>query len=174
MLEITRFKSVKNTKPVEVSNLLTIIEEIRSDKYKTIIEEIRQDENPSKSPKKDKLPVFTPTGRFNYRSIAGLEEYNGVICLDIDNVEDPEFLKQRAAKLNYVYAAFVTPSGQGLKVMIKTNATSAEYKTKEIEVSSAFQHDTGAIRDNHCKDIARIQFVSYDPNIYINENSRTF
>jgi hypothetical protein len=157
-----------------VTDLTSILEEIRQGNYRSQIEEIRKAENPSKSPLKDKLPVFTPTGIFSHRSMAGLESYNGLICLDIDNVEDPEFLKQRAAKLNYVYAAFVTPSGQGLKVMIKTNATSAEYKAKEIEVSSAFQLDTGAIRDNHCKDIARIQFVSYDPNIYINENSRTF
>jgi len=174
MLEITRFKSVKNTKPVEVSNLLTIIEEIRSDKYKTIIEEIRQDENPSKSPKKDKLPVFTPTGRFNYRSIAGLEEYNGVICLDIDNVEDVISLKARAEKLNYVHATFITPSGKGLKVVIKSKATPETYKQVEIEIAEAFSHDTGGIRDNHCKDIARIQFVSYDPTAYINENSRIF
>ena len=173
-MQCTRFKSLRNTKPEMVTDLTSVLEEIRQGNYRSQIEEIRKAENPSKSHLKDKLPVFTPTGIFSHRSMAGLESYNGLICLDIDNVEDPEFLKQRAAKLNYVYAAFVTPSGQGLKVMIKTNATSAEYKAKEIEVSSAFQLDTGAIRDNHCKDIARIQFVSYDPNIYINENSRTF
>jgi hypothetical protein len=173
-MKCTRFKSLRNTKPEMVTDITSVLDEIRQGTYKTQIEEIRKSENPSKSPLKDKLPVFTPTGIFNHRSMAGLESYNGLICLDIDNVEDPEFLKQRAAKLKYVYAAFITPSGQGLKVMIKTNASPAEYKDKEIEVSLAFQHDTGAIRDKHCKDIARIQFVSYDPNIYINENSSTF
>ena len=173
-MKCTRFKSLRNTKPEMVTDITSVLDEIRQGTYKTQIEEIRKSENPSKSPLKDKLPVFTPTGIFNHRSMAGLETYNGLICLDIDNIEDPESLKEKAKKLNYVYAAFVTPSGQGLKVMIKTNATSAEYKAKELEVSSAFQLDTGAIRDNHCKDIARIQFVSYDPNIYINENSSTF
>jgi hypothetical protein len=172
-LQCTRFKSLRNTKPESVTNLVSVLNEIQRGTYKTQIEEIRKAENPSKSPLKDKLPVFTPTGIFNYRSMAGLENYNGVICLDIDNIEDPESLKEKAKNLNYVYAAFVTPSGQGLKVIVKTNASKDEYKAKELEVSSAFQHDTGAIRDNHCKDIARIQFVSYDPNIYINENSTT-
>jgi hypothetical protein len=173
-IQCTRFKSLRNTKPESVTNLVSVLNEIQRGTYKSQIEEIRKAENPSKSPLKDKLPVFTPTGIFNYRSMAGLEIYNGLICLDIDNVEDPESLKDKAKKLKYVYAAFVTPSGQGLKVMIKTDATFEEYKSKELEVSSAFQHDTGAIRDNHCKDIARIQFVSYDPNIYINENASTF
>jgi len=171
MLQCTRFKSLRNTKPESTVSVLSILEEIRTDKYKSQIDEIRNFENPSKNPLKDKLPVFTPTGIFNHRSMAGLENYNGLMCLDIDHIENPEQLKEQCKKLNYVYSAFVTPSGKGLKVLIKTNATSENYREIELKVSTAFQHDTGAIRDNHCKDIARIQFVSYDPNIYINENS---
>ena len=171
MLQCTRFKSLRNTKPESTVSVLSILEEIRTDKYKTQIEEIRNFENPSKNPLKDKLPVFTPTGIFNHRSMAGLENYNGLMCLDIDHIENPEQLKEQCKKLNYVYSAFVTPSGKGLKVLIKTNATAENYREIELKVATAFQHDTGAIRDNHCKDIARIQFVSYDPNIYINENS---
>ena len=171
MLQCTRFKSLRNTKPESTVSVLSILEEIRTDKYKSQIEEIRNFENPSKNPLKDKLPVFTPTGIFNHRSMAGLETYNGLMCLDIDHIENPEQLKDQCKKLNYVFSAFVTPSGKGLKVLIKTNATAENYREIELKVATAFQHDTGAIRDNHCKDIARIQFVSYDPNIYINENS---
>ena len=43
-----------------------------------------------------------------------------------------------------------------------------------VNVAEAFNEATGCSRDNHCKDIARIQFVSYDPELYINENSITF
>ena len=172
-MKCTRFKSLRNTKPEVVVSLTDVLAEIASDKYKSQIEEIRKAEAPSKSPLKDKLPVFTPTGIFNYRSLAGLEEYNGLMCLDIDHVEDPTFLKEQCKKLNYVYAAFITPSGKGLKVMIKSPATSENYREIEAKVAEAFSLDTGAIRDNHCKDIARIQFVSYDPELYINENSTT-
>lgn len=170
-MKCTRFKSLRNTKPEQVVSLTDILSEIASDKYKLQIEAIRSQENPSKSPLKDKLPVFTPTGIFNYRSLAGLEEYNGLMCLDIDHVEDPISLKEKCKNLNYVYAAFITPSGKGLKVMIKSPATSENYRQIELQVAEAFTNDTGAIRDNHCKDIARIQFVSHDPELYINENS---
>ena len=174
MLQCTRFKSLRNTKPESTVSVLSILEEIRTDKYKSQIEEIRNFENPSKNPLKDKLPVFTPTGVFNHRSMAGLENYNGLMCLDIDHVANPEDLKERCKNLNWVYAAFVTPSGNGLKVMVKTHATKETYKETEILVADAFNHATGCSRDNHCKDIARIQFVSYDPNSYINEHSITF
>lgn len=173
-MKCTRFKSLRNTKPEQVVNLTEILREIATDKYKSQIEEIRKAENPSKSPLKDKLPVFTPTGIFNYRSLAGLEEYNGLICLDIDGIDNPEELKEKCKSLNYVYSAFITPSGKGLKVMIKTQGTKETYKQTEILVADAFNNATGALRDNHCKDIARIQFVSYDPDIYINEHSITF
>ena len=170
-MKCTRFKSLRNTKPEQVVSLTDVLTEIASDKYKSQIEAIRSQENPSKSPLKDKLPVFTPTGIFNYRSLAGLEEYNGLMCLDIDHVEDPISLKEKCKNLNYVYAAFITPSGKGLKVMIKSPATSENYREIELKVAEIFSLDTGAIRDNHCKDLARIQFVSYDPELYINENS---
>jgi hypothetical protein len=174
MLECTRFKSLKSTKPVASVSIESILDEIKSDKYRDAILEIRKDEAPSKSPLKDKLPCFTPTGIFNHRSIAGMENYNGVICLDIDHVENVEVLKSRASKLSYVHAAFVTPSGNGLKVIIKTDATPENYKTKELQVSEAFSLDAGGIRDNRCKDISRIQFVSYDPNLYYNPDSKVF
>jgi hypothetical protein len=173
-LTCTRFKSLRNTKPECEQPLIQVLREIASDCYRVQIEQIRKEENPSKSPLKDKLPVFTPTGLFSHRSMAGLENYNGLICLDIDGVEDPENLKEKCKNLDWVYSAFITPSGRGLKVMVKTHATKETYKQTEMLVADAFNEATGCSRDNHCKDIARIQFVSYDPNIYINENSLTF
>lgn len=173
-MKVTRFKAIRSTKPEKVTTLTEVLDDIKSDKYKKEIVAIRQDLNPSKCTAKNNLPVFTPTGRFSYRSIKGLEEYNGIICLDIDHVEDINELKKRASKLSYVHAAFVTPSGSGLKVIIKSDATTETYKEAELEISFAFQMDTGGIRDNHCKDIARIQFISYDPDLYYNKNSKTF
>ena len=55
MLQCTRFKSLRNTKPESTVSVLSILEEIRTDKYKSQIEEIRNFENPSKNPLKDKL-----------------------------------------------------------------------------------------------------------------------
>lgn len=172
-MRCTRFRSIKTTKPQCVVDLVEVLKEISTDKYKKQIEEIRIQENPSKTPLKDKLPVFTPTGEFSHRSIKGIEFYNGIICLDIDNIENPELLKSKCKNLNYVFSAFITPSGKGLKVLIKSPATPENYREIEELVAKAFYMDTGAIRDKHCKDIARIQFVSYDPDIYINENSIT-
>ena len=63
------------------------------------------------------------------------------------------------------------PSGKGLKVMVKTTSTSDTYKFTEEKVAAMFLEATGSPRDNHCKDIARIQFISHDPDLYYNIDS---
>jgi len=165
-MTITFFKGLRSTKPAGNPELKDILMDIKSDKYKVQVEKCHTDVK-----YKDYLPCFTPTGVFNHRSIAGLESYNGIICLDIDHLEDPIFAKKNAIKLKYVHAAFITPSGKGLKVIIKTNANVETYKTIEQKVADYFYTDCGLTRDNRCKDIARIQFVSHDPELYYNEES---
>jgi hypothetical protein len=100
-----------------------------------------------------------------------MEFYNGIICLDIDHVDFPEVLKTEAKKLPWVHAAYITPSGKGLKVIVLTTATPETYKDTEEKVASMFRDETNFVRDNRCKDIARIQFISYDPNLYYNPES---
>jgi hypothetical protein len=147
-------------------------DDIKNGKYKDKVEPIFSVIDKTKREAlKIKLPVFTPTGIFEYRSIKGMLQYNGIVCLDIDNINDPEYLKAITANLNYVYASFITPSSHGLKVIIKTEATFKSYKAIEEKAATAFAMDTGAYRDTHAKDIARIQYVSYDPNLYLNHNA---
>lgn len=165
-LRVTMFSGVKFTKPKEQTTLEKVLMDIKSDRWKERIDRCRTDLK-----YKDWLPCFTPTGSFTHRSIKGLEEYNGIICLDVDHVKDPENLKAAASKLTWVHAAFITPSGEGLKVMVRTDSISESYTATEEKVASMFRDETNFSRDNHCKDIARIQFISYDPNLYYNPDS---
>lgn len=165
----TFFKGLRSTTPEKITDLSEIINGIQTGTWKDSVLKCRTDIS-----KKDRLPCFTPTGEFNHRSIKGLEKYNGIICLDIDHVANPEDLKERCKNLHWVMAAFITPSGKGLKVIVKTHANVENYKQAEEAVAEAFLEATGCARDNRCKDIARIQFVSYDPEAYYNPYSITF
>lgn len=166
---VTMFKSLRNTEPQETTTLLDVLKKIRDGKWKSRVEPCLTDLN-----KKNFLPCFTPAGRFSYRSIAGLEEYNGVICLDVDHIEDPVALKEKCKTIPWAAAAFITPSGKGLKVIVLTDGTCENFTATELKVAAAWLEATGTERDPRAKDIARIQFISYDPDIYMNENSETF
>lgn len=170
-LIVSRFRNLWTTKPTSNESLLDIISEIKSDKYKKIIEQINGD---TKSPAKQQLPLFTPTGIFSHRSIKGLDAYNGVVCLDIDGIDNPTEVKEKCKSIPWVYAAFITPSYKGIKVIIQSNATKETYAEVEQKIANEFSSITGCIRDNHCKDIARIQYVSYDPDAYVNESAVKF
>ena len=78
---------------------------------------------------------------------------------------------RRQRQLPYVHAAYVTPSGHGLKVIVKTNSKRESYTWAERVVAMMFEGDTGFARDNRCKDIARIQYISYDPDLVYNPDS---
>jgi hypothetical protein len=165
-IPVTTFRGLRFTKPKEHTTLEKILDDIRSDKWKDRVLKCHADLK-----YKDWLPCFTPTGNFNHRSIKGMESYNGVICLDIDEVENPADLKKDTEKLDWVHAAFITPSGKGLKVIVLTDATPENYKETEEKVAQMFHESTGFARDNRCKDIARIQYISYDPELYYNPGS---
>ena len=139
----TFFKGLRSTKPEKVTDLSEIINGIQNGLWKDRVEKCR-----TNLKYKNYLPCFTPTGKFNHRSIKGLEEYNGIICLDIDHVEDTDSLKQKVTKLDWVMAAFVTPSGKGLKVLVKTHATPETFKQIEEQVAESFLEATGFARDN--------------------------
>jgi hypothetical protein len=165
-IPVTMFRGLRFTSPKEQTTLEKVLNDIKSEKWKDRVLKCHTDLK-----YKDWLPCFTPTGTFNHRSIKGMENYNGIICLDIDHVNQPEELKKQVKLLSWVHAAFITPSGKGLKVIVRTNATPESYKTTEEKVATMFMEAINFVRDNRCKDIARIQFISYDPDLYYNPES---
>lgn len=169
-MRVTTFKSRTSTQPETQTTLADVLEGIRSDRWKAKILKCRENMK-----NKDWLPAFTPTGVFSYRSIAGHEEYNGVICLDIDGLEAPESVKECAKSLPWVHACFVTASGKGLKVIVRTTAHKMNYTSYE-EAFADYWAKTLKMppRDKHCHDIARIQYISWDPNLYYNPDSTVF
>jgi hypothetical protein len=69
---------------------------------------------------------------------------------------------------------YITPSGDGMKVFVHTHATTETYKEIEEQVAGKFFAITGTRRDPRCKDIARIHYISYDPEIWVNPSPETF
>jgi hypothetical protein len=167
-IPVTVFRGLRFTSPKEQTTLEKVLDDIKSDRWKDRVLKCHTDLK-----HKDWLPCFTPTGTFSHRSIKGMESYNGIICLDIDHVDNPQDLKNMVKNISWVHAAFITPSGKGLKVMVKTNSSPENYKYTEEKVAEMFRDETNFTRDNRCKDIARIQFISYDPDLYYNPLSDT-
>jgi len=77
--------------------------------------------------------------------------------------------KDNLSKNKYVYAVFVSPSGNGLKILIKIPAD-AENHTKYF--NSLEKHFNSEYFDKTSKNISRVCYESFDPIIHVNKNSK--
>jgi hypothetical protein len=166
---VSFFETLKNINPATSIDIEEIFTFIKNGKWKKEIDECQLDLS-----KKKNLPCFTPTGLFSQRNSLGIIKFSGLICLDIDNVDDPKSLKEICKNISWVWVAFITPSRKGLKIIVQTNADVEFFHSTEAEVAISFYEITGFLRDEKCKDLARVQFVSHDADIYINNKPTIF
>jgi len=71
-------------------------------------------------------------GQFTKRSDSSLEEHSGLICLDFDGYETNKDLlqeKERLSKNKYIFSVFISPSGKGLKALVKIPADADNHKS---------------------------------------------
>jgi len=123
-------------------------------------------------PLKKQLPGVTPSGRFKERKAEALIEYSRVVQADLDSlgeqlVEVRENLKQSP----HLFVLFLSPTGDGLKAWFRVPADSAKHSASFRAVEKHVKELTGVQIDQACKDVARLCFMSYDPNLYVNENA---
>jgi hypothetical protein len=162
----------------QTMNLLEIIDAVKNGKFETQIDNLRslKKEDVKFGELKKRLPHFTPSGTFNERRSAGnLTDYSGVMVLDIDKVgEKVEEIKNKAAEVEFTMAAFISPSGEGVKILVKTDSNPEIHESFFNSVATYYEETLGVSVDQSGKDISRACFISHDPALYCNEESVVF
>ena len=166
---VSYFEDLRNIHPHASVCLEEIFHLVSSPKWQKEIADCKIDPI-----NKRKLPSFTPSGVFSQRNNNGLIRYSGIICLDIDHVKDVAALKERCKQIPWIWCSFITPSGSGLKVFVRTQTHQDEFKWIEAEIAVSLYELTGFMRDDKAKDLARLQFVSHDENLYLNNDAKKF
>ncbi|WP_411377102.1 VapE domain-containing protein [Flavobacterium psychrophilum] len=176
---VTIFKNFNEV--VEHKTISTILDEIKTGKYKPGIVYLRKSlaENKTEAYNKAKksLPAFTPSAKFvGGRKLEFLAEYSKCIILDIDklNENDLQNAKHLANQSEFTFASFISPSGNGLKILVKINSDKANHKEAFLLVQAHFESVLNLEIDKSGKDVTRLCFYSFDENLYLNENSTTF
>jgi hypothetical protein len=100
--------------------------------------------------------------------------YSGIICLDFDNVENLENVFKILSLDPYTYAIFKSPSGKGIKLLVKIGRNESMHNENYRSLQIYFSNKNNLIVDSKCKDIGRLCFLSYDPDIYVNESPKEF
>lgn len=117
---------------------------------------------------KFQIPTFTPNARFSQRrDLKYLEEPSGFIYIDMDDYHDINFLKSD----EYIYSCWRSLSGIGIGALVKVNGITAQnFKGCWSYLFNYFK-GYGITIDKQTCDITRQNVISFDPNIYINENA---
>jgi hypothetical protein len=171
---VTIFQSIRDTDTPFFRDVHVILERIKegAGATKDLVKRIRLEKNkPERQELKKQLPAICFSGTFNKRTDASLLQHSGLICLDFDGyTKQKELLqdKENLSKNKYVFSVFISPSGNGLKVLVKIPAD-AENHTSFF--NSLEKYFNSAYFDKTSKNLSRVCYESYDPLIYVNENS---
>ncbi len=153
------------------------LEGIRNGKWKKEITKIRKlfaagDVDGANEAKKNLLGGVCPSGIFSKRSKECLTQHSGYFCGDLDDLEDVAAKRAKLEGLPWVFCVFLSPKGNGLKVFVKVPPSDAQKHENSFRaVEKLIFIATGIKIDPKCKDVNRFCFVSYDPDLYLNEDS---
>lgn len=179
MASVTLFKHF-STPVVDVS-LIILSNWLASDKYKLQVEKIRhlvaQGKTEEAQALKQQLPAFTPSATFKEKRVLhNMEQYSGFVHLDFDKLQPEQMEKAFTiiGQVPYTFLCFTSPSGNGLKVFVEVNTGAEHHETAYRQVKEHYEKATGLNADEKCKDITRLCFVSYDPQLYKNIYNEKF
>lgn len=171
---VTTFKAMQGTHPAKHHKAVSLLQLIGSDfGLEKRILQLRAEVDPAKRKElKDALPIVVWAGKFSKRGNANLTAHAGLLVLDFDKLE-PDTLAALRAKVvadPHTFGAFTSPSGNGLKavVRIEPRPTSNEEHAHAWQVvADHFGNDP----DASGKNVERVCFLSFDPEVYINEGA---
>ena len=172
--------------------VLSVLKAIKSGRWKEQIEEIRgiKDDN-LRNKYKMKIPGVCFQGTFEKKRVYipkkakhvwksrfddHIVHYSGIVVADIDtkDVRTIQRLKSALVEDPYVFAYFLSPSG-GLKILYVVDSAVEFHKKYAYEQIKGWVEDNYDIEvDKSGKNLSRLCYVSYDPDLYINEEYLVF
>ena len=170
--EITIFKNIRETSTPFHRRVEFVLDRIRNGASKNLVKQIRkQKDKAQRNELKKELPAVCFSGKFTKRADSSIQEHSGFICLDFDGYAKQKDLvsdKERLSKDRYVYSVFISPSGAGLKALIKIPIDPTNHASYFNSLEKYFDNPHF---DKTSKNISRVCYESYDPLLFLNENS---
>jgi len=153
----------------DVDTVASVLEAIRTGQFRSQIDNLRRilmrDGKATYDREKTKLPAFCASGTTADRK--RLLQHSNLLQLDFDGLNGTLADARRKVVADpHVAAAFTSPSGDGLKVLLRIDGSRHDDSvTAAVEY---FSRVHGLKHDPQVKEPARLCFVSYDPDVFSN------
>jgi predicted P-loop ATPase len=175
MATISIYKNIHDVKSRDTISILIFLDAIQTGKWQDQVLKIRTiKEHDLRQAAKKNLPYVTISGIFaESRSVQGLSAHSGFISMDLDNLgTELEGVRSLLSKDPYVFSCFTSVSGTGLCVLFKIDPE--KHREAFDSIASYLVTQYQIIVDPSGKDVSRPRYVSYDPDLFLNEKSAIF
>lgn len=172
---ISIYKNIHDVSSLETIHVTTFLEAIQSGKWQDAVLKIRTIKNhDDRQAAKKSLPYVTISGIFGEgRKIEGLSKHSGLISMDLDGLgTEVEATRQLLSNDPYVFSIFTSASGTGLCVLFKIEPE--KHREAFDGIANYLINQYQLVIDPSGKDVSRPRYVSYDPELYLNEKSLLF
>jgi hypothetical protein len=165
---VTAFRNITDTTP-NYTSIERCLQRIKEGKSIVRVEDIRATlDKEHRNVKKAQLPSILFSGEFKGRNDKDLIKHSGYLVLDFDGEYNPSEKRDSLKKYSFIYAAWVSPSGDGVKALAKIK-DGAKHTEHFFAIREIFPD-----LDRSGKNVARVCYESYDPELWINENAVSF
>lgn len=150
------------------------LDRIKNGDSRQKVEQLRVETNENKRDAiKKSLPCVCFSGKFLKRNDNSMVSHSGFMILDFDKLiekgKDLRGFIKEVSKHSFVVAAFVSPSGNGVKVLVRVHDNGNMHRGQFAALKQVFPDaDPSGVNES------RICFESYDPEIYINADATRF
>ena len=149
---------------------------ITSDKYQGITTKLRtiQKAKEKRIFKANNFDYVTFSGEFERRNDNNLIKHSSLITIDFDHLPNVNEVKKQLLEDAYFETEllFTSPSGDGLKWIIKIDLSKATHQEFFKAVANYLQQTYNLEVDQSGKDISRACFLSHDPDAFLHKKHR--
>ena len=116
------------------------------------------------------LPYVTFAGTFTRRDNKSLEKLSGLMCLDFDHLNNLPAKRRKLIQDQQItpLLLFISPGGDGLKLVIANPHNSGDYG-KDYKAVQEYFWRTYALKADNTQDPSRACFLCHDPEAYLFE-----
>jgi len=175
-MRVSLFKGTFDTTELKAVDVYSVLKDIEQEKIKHLIAKVRliTDQTERNEVKRNILPLVTFAGTFTTRANSALKKSSGLAILDFDHVPDLKKLIEEINNDEFTFSSFISPSGDGLKVLVKIPPVPNDEVYKEYYLELQKHYNKYFETDLGTKDISRACYLSIDKDIFINSDSKTF
>lgn len=170
-----RITDVKNPIDYNLDDILEIIRTGTEFDLKKKVQDVRNaKDKDEKDSMKIRIPAATVNGTFESKNKNCLKVYSSYTALDFDHIPEDEMQDfiDNLKKSPHVYAGFRTSSGEGYKAIILHDNLEPLYHDDLYE--QLLEYYNCEVKDTSTRDLARGNYLSYDPDLWINADAVPF